>query len=749
MDPRTACVRIEFIGLPDDAGATESVRVAGLTLARTDGVTLEQTLEAYLAKPTPPPPAHPWMICTPNELPELRERSSVGPGLVIWRHLLAQCERHYYEQRPVDPPKPVRQDRPGFDEAYCPQTGHYGDCLRGGRLTPMYALAAVVTERQRYIDKAVEWLTRPLDWPEWCVREPDGWHVGAWDICVGRKLGEMGLAYDMMHAHLDDQQRERIVETLASYANLLVDSVYRPEMRYGQGRAYSPNTQTNIACLGLCGLALLGDHPDAGRWLQFARFFFKEIALTGGDYLAADGGDELGYEAYACWINAACAFLHCLQRLAGEDLFGLPAMRRTAQFGLYGHIPPNRMLPLGTTEAADTYYDLRHAMAALARHQDSADAWSFVAGSAPIVTAPDTARYPDLGNEFDLGNVVHGGPAWMFLWAGEPPPGSDSASPETETNLPPRHLAPALPKSRVFPDTGLAVLRSGWSRDDLVLALRCGGRWNRDRDSNHLILDGFGGPLLVGPRPRDGETIETNAYLVDGRGQDQHIPGCIGWVGTPAGSIVRSFLSRTVDYVVGDARYAYLVDGRHLRTAERHVVYLRPDAFVIRDRLATEEQRRVRFDLLLHPGGTCRQRARSLQIERPGGLAAATFLSPDDLCIDQGASVEAASPSYAIHPASKTDELDVIWSVVAAPTGRSPAHAQPVETESALGARVGDDWVLWSKRPGRCRAASVVFDGDLVVVRADGSWTVVGGRRLEVAGTVKLDEAEPRSRTGR
>ena len=906
VDPRSERVRVALRGTSEGGAPSQRAGFAGLTLTPTDRRTVEQTLDDYLSSPAPAPRAHPWMVYTPEELPELRGRAARGPGSIIWQHLIEQCEKHYDEERPINPPRPVPYPQPGFNEAYYPQTGHYGDCIRATQLSHMYNLAAVVTGRRRYIDKALQWLLRPVDWPAWCVCENGRWEVEVWDLCVGKKLGEMGLGYDMLHDYLSEGQRGRLIEKLAFYADLLMDSYYRPLMCYGRGWLVSRHTPVNIACLGLCGLALLGDHPDAGKWLQFARFFFKEHALDGGDHLFSDGGYDPGYYWYGCWINRTCAFLHCLRRLDGEDLFSLPAMRNTVFYTLYGWIPPDRLLVFGTTHYSTDYYHLRHPMAALARYQDSAEAWSFVAGDAPSVEGPDGGQYPDLGAESESGGVVHGGPGWMFHWAGRPP------GPLGQ-----------LPKARVFPQTGLAVLRSGWGRDDVVLGLKCGGRRNRNRDNNQIVLEGFGGTLILGHSLREGDTRDTNSYLVDGQGQERHTATCIGWTGTPAGRIAGSFFSETADYVLGDARYSYFVDGRNLRAAERHVVYLRPDAFVLRDRLAVAEGRPARFDLLLHPGAACEHLGRSLRIEHEGGQAVVTYLAPSAVRVDYGRpdewkyciglavgnsqgsvtveregerrclnvtrtndqgrivvfagicplspadhprhmtlrfrcsvdgtarlkaavlygqerllgadssgegspgpiaaqpqwhehvsqfdvpagkgissvqfSVEASMhpgqtaardedvlgtvrvsdvalagedgggevlplpdtlrptgfgyqshfPPYVIHPEENRDEADFVWMIATAPSGVSARPCELVETESAIGARVGDDLVLWPKCAGRCRAEAVEFDAELAVVRADGSWVVVSGRYLRCGAAEKVNSSERVSQAGR
>ena len=51
-----------------------------------------------------------------------------------------------------------------------------------------------------------------------------------------------------------------------------------------------------------------------------------------------------------------------------------------------------------------------------------------------------------------------------------------------------------------------------------------------------------------------------------------------------------------------------------------------------------------------------------------------------------------------IHPIEPCREVDFLWTIATAPTGRAPAPCRLIEAEAVIGAQVGGDRVLWSRR---------------------------------------------------
>lgn len=162
-----------------------------------------------------------------------------------------------------------------------------------------------------------------------------------------------------------------------------------------------------------------------------------------------------------------------------------------------------------------------------------------------------------------------------FLWSALPP-----VEPE-----PPRELPP----SRVFRDTGVAILNTTLldAGDNVQLRFKSSpfGRQSHGHDPhNSFTLNAYGEALLVNNVYRDwhgspfhtGWTWSTraqNALLVNGEGQKRPSP-------EPLGRIQHWDFQEGADYVAGEAAAAY--DGR-LKSYVRHVIFVKPDVLVIAD----------------------------------------------------------------------------------------------------------------------------------------------------------------------
>jgi hypothetical protein len=214
-------------------------------------------------------------------------------------------------------------------------------------------------------------------------------------------------------------------------------------------------------------------------------------------------------------------------------------------------------------------------------------------------------------------------------------------------------LDPAtLPTTRLFPTSGHVVMRSDWSPDATFATFRCGrfgeidGGWGRNNADNLSFTIRKRGPLAIDSGPVHGQN--TQVLKFPGEGSDSGIPaiGNYGrqtiahnsltlgddefthrdWQGKPTQDVVRrggqsvpqapdwwkkwgfpapqEFLRdgfrqgritayRThplYDYALGDARFSYppeTVEG-----ITRQFVYLKPDVFVVYDRIVLADATR-------------------------------------------------------------------------------------------------------------------------------------------------------------
>lgn len=207
-----------------------------------------------------------------------------------------------------------------------------------------------------------------------------------------------------------------------------------------------------------------------------------------------------------------------------------------------------------------------------------------------------------------------------------------------------------LPTTRLFPTSGHVTMRSDGSETATFATFRCGrygeidGAWGRNNADNLSFTIRKCGPLAIDSGPVHGQNATVLKFL--GEGSDSGIPAIgnygrqtiahnsitVGeseyvhhdWRGNPTGDVVRrggqsvpqaeSWWSRwgfdepqadfmegritayrthpLYDYACGDARYSYPPDWG-VEQITRQFVYLKPDVFVVYDRLVLEDPHKL------------------------------------------------------------------------------------------------------------------------------------------------------------
>ena len=161
-----------------------------------------------------------------------------------------------------------------------------------------------------------------------------------------------------------------------------------------------------------------------------------------------------------------------------------------------------------------------------------------------------------------------------------------------------------IPQSRVFPNIGLVGFHSDLAdpKGNVQMVFKSdpyGSVSHNHASQNAFAINAFGEALAIssGHYQKYGcphhaqwtwETRAHNAILIDGKGQRKRSP-------LSKGRIARYWNDDDVTYAMGDATAAY--DGL-VERAHRHVVFLRPDVFVIVDDLAAPQP--VTAQWLLH-----------------------------------------------------------------------------------------------------------------------------------------------------
>lgn len=168
------------------------------------------------------------------------------------------------------------------------------------------------------------------------------------------------------------------------------------------------------------------------------------------------------------------------------------------------------------------------------------------------------------------------------------------------------------PASRIFPERGSAVLRSGWGPDATVISLRAGAWFNHEhRDEGSFQVSAFGQTLVdeagyasyyTDPHYADyfSQAAGHNTLLIDGDPFSQAAFSGRYWAAFNRPYFSNWLLASSFDYLAADLTSAY--DGR-LENYQREFIFLKPDILVIFDHVRSAQPHR--FSWLLHtPSGS-------------------------------------------------------------------------------------------------------------------------------------------------
>lgn len=523
---------------------------------------------------TVPVSGHPRLYFEAKDLPRLRAAMEAEPMRAIWESIKRRGDGLLE--------KPCVEYEPGE---------RWGTFLiatrRANSVLETLSLCYALTGDERYAEKAREQADVVLSWDCW-VDPVHGGAAARADLATGEICLGLGLFYDWCFDALTEQERAEIRETLV---NRGIVPVYE---RSVEGAHWS-RTHTNWCAVvhggaGVAALALLGEEPAAPQWLeQFEtklRCYLDAFDSQGG---WVEGPGYWGYGmSYALW------FIDALRRVThGErDLYRHERLTKTLNFVLHCTMPDGR----GTVNFADSWYGPFS---------------SFLVGRL-------AAEYQ---NPFAAKLVEErpGSGVRDFLWHDGIPAGR-------------RPTPEELPPAMLFPDIHWAVLRQGWvNPQDCLFAIKGGSNndWHGHRDMGHFILNAFGKRLIIdqgGGLYRkeywQGQDYEVqseghNTLLLDGKGQQRNR--------AHDARITRFFHSPGCDYVLCDASRAY---GERLTRFHRHVVYLRPDTFVLFDDIAAAQPTRI--EALLHTFGSTSREGNVLRFEdEPAALLTRVVLPAD------------------------------------------------------------------------------------------------------------------------
>ena len=452
-----------------------------------------------------------------------------------------------------------------------------------------FALACVVTEEPNYCDLTKRYMLTFATWDQWGEDNRVG--LGHAHMLAGN-----AIAYDWMYARLSPEEQQVVRQSLAGWAQKMYEASATPdyvrEWDNWWRQAYVQNIFLTVhGALGLAGLALLGEDERAQTWIDQAasRISNTQYLLNG----IKDGSwhEGLGYQGYA--LTRALPFMVNLRKIQGTDIFPHEYLRSYVDWRIYNYLP-------NTTDFILSYGDFD---------------WRFLGSRTQNVLRFIAHEYSDSHAEWLAQQLTAAGgrrvedraSAWHvfeFLYYDPTIPAQ-----------PPTDLEP----NRVFPDLEGVIWRTGWNEDDLVFGLKTGaygGRFIFETFTQQIhpwggACSDTGCKLNFGHNHEDANTFYLyragawlapesvkvgnyassfhNTLLVDGEGQDRldsdQNRDPAAFVGTDA-LLQATTSTPNFNYLAAVATMSYASKG--LQNFTRHIVFIRPDYFVMLDNVAAD-----------------------------------------------------------------------------------------------------------------------------------------------------------------
>jgi len=509
------------------------------------------------------PAQRPVLITSRKELEALSGKLRTGPFSRIWDALL-RSHADLTELQPPEANPPIADDH----------LVHGLGCklLAMETILPTAALIWCLTRHSSQRELAFEWIRCALGWPHWSDgphRTVDGYYDAAPETAAGMRA--LAWCLDLLDADLPDELKRRCQKKLALLAE------QNTAISRSDAVQWARNVSTNWCAamhsgIGVAALALAGADDRAKSWLRQA--LFKTLQFL--EALPDDGSYPEGVAYWEYGLSNCCIFLEALYRQTGIDLRRHPSIERTRRFAL------NCLAP-GAND--------------LVQFNDSVPLRMTTAANGPLASL--LVRWfkdPEL------------------RWAMDAAEGSDVVQPMNLLWYPasPRAKKPVREKggSVYYPDTGWVVMRSGWNRDDCLVAFKSSPYWigHAQLDQNAFEIFALGEELALDSgrgwyaHPNHFERYTSskahNTILVGGKGQ-------AAYSAERFGRILECSLSDDVDYTVGECASTY----DDVKSFRRHVLFLKPHLIVIYDSISLARGAPVQwllhankgFELHIHP----------------------------------------------------------------------------------------------------------------------------------------------------
>ncbi|MDF2717680.1 MAG: hypothetical protein K0R28_4605, partial [Paenibacillus sp.] len=558
---------------------------------------------------------HPRLYFTKQDLSSIRGKAANAEdlafgqtGKLLWSRLESVYTITAYGGHTVTFPLPPVQPQPlpnppGFTDGVYPYWTAIGRAIQY-RLEVL-SLAYAVTQEQAFADKTKETLLSLTNWNTWT--DPT-YSCGSSCLDTSHLTLGVSMAYDILYDELSAAERTQI-------ENALITKGLRPLYADVRSKVDHNIQMLRASALAAGASALLGTDPDADKYLTRAADFISWYLDT---RMNAGQQEGLGYTGYS--LDNLMRAVDIMSRTTGlRDYIEHPFINDFfVRWVVYAMAPGGSYLANFSDSALD---------------------------SAPTVTMSVINNWLEDGNAgyfLDKSRVLSD-LVVSFLYFN---PQAVIANPDA-----------GLPPSAALDPIGWAFLRTGWEKEDTMLAFVSNqsalGHNHYDQNSFQIATNNSwiaGDPgyqdLSAGPKKdftiRDGHST----IQVDGKGQSR-----LG-----GGTLSKGMLAPGYDYVKGSAAAAY--GNPRLTKFDRHIVMIKPENYyVMFDDLSADTSRT--FDWVLNNGiisefaldgesGTAGQTVMGNDLYTSNGKAAlnAKFLSGGKLPITVGPYPGAESMGY-------------------------------------------------------------------------------------------------------
>jgi hypothetical protein len=451
------------------------------------------------------------------------------------------------------------------------------------------ALAYLYTGDVRFGEEAKRRLLHFMAW------DVDGPSSSIWPTELGMDIAENTVpVFDWIYDLLDDEEKELCKETLIARMMQINRDVHRSRPMETRPFSSHPGRMVGFAIEG--GIVLAHETPEVRDWIDYTiKLLWSTYPCWGGP----EGGWHEGVHYWSAYMNKIIRVVHELD-LYGIPLKDKPFFRNTGYFGLYAG-----------------YIDR------------------------PTAAFGDGHHIPpgaSVGNVNYILSKLYNNP--YLRWHSNQIVSNRSGREALRTHSPGlESLSPDdLPQSRLFNDVGLVAMHSNMAdpENNVMMLFQSnpfGAISHNHASQNAFVIEAFKEPLAIssGYRQVHGvphhrqwvwQTKAHNSILVDNEGQ----------VPRRRISNGRIFEYREQDdylYTAGDATRAY---GGRLEKFHRHIIFVRPDYFVIIDDLETSGTLST-YQWLLHAKNEMQVEPEYNTVISTSGNARLSlrFLAPDKL----------------------------------------------------------------------------------------------------------------------